>query len=166
VSLARRWLAGGAVAVLTVLGGCGYSMRPLSPVGVRTVAVEVIENPTFWRDLEFQLTEDLKNAILSRTDLLIVEKDRADVLLSGKIVNFIEQVLVEDPIDDVLESSVIVTADFVLKDLRTGNERSRVRLTDTAEFVVGSNENVNSATAEAFSDLSEKVIYSLLEEPF
>jgi len=141
-------------------------MRPLSPVGVRTVAVEVIENPTFWRDLEFQLTEDLKNAILSRTDLLIVEKDRADVLLSGKIVNFLEQVLVEDPVDNVLESSVIVTADFVLKDLRTGNERSRVRLTDTAEFVVGRNEDVNSATAEAFSDLSEKVIYSLLEEPF
>jgi hypothetical protein len=161
-----RWIPLGLVPMLGLLGACGYSMRRLTPPGVRTVAVEVIENPTFRRDIEFQLTEDLKNAILSRTDLLVVDKNRADLLLSGTILQFREQVLAENLEDDIVQSSVIVTVEFVLTDRRTGKERDRDRITDVSEFGVGRNEDLGSATSEAFSDLAEKVIYRFLEEPF
>jgi len=155
-----------ALAVLAAAGACGYSTRSLVLGGVNTVAVEMIENPTFRRDLEFRLLEDVKAAILSRTDLRIVEKSRADVILSGSIVNVREQVLSEDRVDNIVESSVIISVDFTLRDARSGETIRDARLTDRAEFLIGRGEDFNSATQESFSDLSERLVYRLLEEPF
>ena len=161
-----RWVAAGLVPIVFLTASCGYSMRRLTPEGVRTVAVDVIENPTFRRDLEFQLTEDLKNAILSRTDLLIVDKNRADLLLTGTILQFREQVVAENRADNVVQSSVMVTAEFVVTDLRSGRERDRARVTDVAEFGAGNERDLAGATSSAFADLAERTIYRFFEEPF
>ena len=144
---------------------CGYSTRSLVSGNAKTVAVAMVENPTFRRDLEFQLTSDLKEAILSRTDLRIVDERRADIVLVGKIVRVREQVLAENRVDDVLESSVIITVEFTARNRATGKDDT-VRLTDRAEFISGRGEDLNSATQESFDDLAERLIYELLEEPF
>jgi len=150
-------LAGLVLAATTAVSGCGYSMGSLVRDDIRTVAVQLAENPTFRRQLEFQLTEDLKSAILSRTELRIVEENEADVVLFGRILNVREQVLIE--------SSVLITVEFRAVDRRDGTEKT-VRLTDRAEFLTGRGENFDSATEESFSDLSEALVYNLLEKPF
>ncbi len=164
----RLALGGSLLALLLVAliaPGCGYSMKSLTSEGVSTVAVEMVKNPTFRRDLEFQLTTDLKEAILSRTDLRIVERTQADVLISGTIIRVREQVLTEDRLDNVEESAVIVTVEFTATNQNTGEVRS-TKVTDRAEFIVGRDEDLNSATAESFRDLSEQLVYNLLEKPF
>ena len=152
--------------VLGILAGCGYSMRSLTYEGVHTVAVEMIENPTFRRDLEFELTQELKVAILSRTQLRIAEPGNADLLLKGKIVDVREQVLAENPIGDVVESSIIITVVFTTVDPRTGAEIRTRRIRDRVDFVVGRTKNVNPATVRAFQDISEHAVYAMLEEGF
>ena len=153
-----------ALAVLSV-SSCGYSTRSLVSGDAKTVAVAMVENPTFRRDLEFQLTSDLKEAILSRTDLRIVDERRADIVLVGKIVRVREQVLAENRVDDVLESSVIITVEFTARNRASGKDDT-VRMTDRAEFLTGRGEDLNSATEESFDDLAERIVYELLEEPF
>lgn len=151
--------------ILTAVSGCGYSTRSLMLEGVRTVSVEVVSNATFRRDLEFVLTQDLKAAILSRTDLRIVEKEQADVILTGTILRVREQVLQENRDDDIVESSLVTTVEFTAENRHTG-EAKTIRLSDRAEFLIGRNEDINSATQESYSDLSERLIYNLLERGF
>lgn len=163
---AARTLPAIALVVLAVSTvSCGYSTRSLVSGNAKTVAVAMVENPTFRRDLEFQLTSDLKEAILSRTDLRIVDERRADIVLVGKIVRVREQVLAENRVDDILESSVIITVEFTARNRATGKDDT-VRMTDRAEFITGRGEDLNSATQESFDDLAERLVYELLEEPF
>ena len=156
-----------ALLTLTFLlvPGCGYSTQSLMLEGVKTVSVDVVSNDTFRRDLEFILTADLKAAILSRTDLRIVEKEQADVALSGTIRRVREQVLQEDEVDNIVESSLITTVEFTALNRLTGEDKT-VTLSDRAEFLTGRNEDINSATQESYSELAEKLVYNLLERGF
>ncbi len=157
-------LGGALLVLLASVTGCGYSMGSLVRDDIRKVSVTLVENPTFRRDLEFLLTADLKAAILSRTELRIVDESQADVVLVGRILNVREQVLIEDRVDNVAESSVLITVEFRAVDQRDGTEKT-VRLTDRAEFLTGRGEDFASATEESFTDLSEALVYNLLETP-
>ncbi len=68
------------------LAGCGYSHKELFPKDVRTVAVPIFENRTFYQGVEFDLTEALIKEIERRTPYKVVAEDRADTILRGRVV--------------------------------------------------------------------------------
>jgi outer membrane lipopolysaccharide assembly protein LptE/RlpB len=159
VSWAPRILSLAAVA--STLAGCGYTTRSLIGDDFHTIHVEILGNKTFRRDLEFTLTRDIQDEILSRTNLRIVDREGADVRLEGDIVDFAENVLSTDDKDRVFESSVRVTVRFRLVDQRTGAEMRHFTLYDSAPFLAATGQTNRTATNRTFSDLAEHLVYEL-----
>ncbi len=115
-------------ALLTLLAlslaGCqGYSSKSLYPTDVQTVYVEMFENTTFRRSMEYTLTDALAKRIEAETPYKIVSsRDRADTVITGRIVNARTAALsTERNIGRVLEMDIELTAVVNWKNLRTGD---------------------------------------------
>ena len=147
------------------LGSCGYSSKSLLRSNVRSIYVPIFDNNTFRRGLEFDLTKAVRDQILLRTRLNIVDKDEADSILFGKISSVAEGVLIEDTRDNIVESRVTVGVDIRWVDKRTGRtiiERKNISM--PAEFIVGRNETLTSAGDEAFVRVAQNIIQAMEED--
>ena len=108
---------------LLFLAGCaGYSNTSLYPKDVATVYVEMFDNQSFRRGIEFELTDALAKRIEAQTPYKIVtNRDKADTVISGQIVQAKESVLTtERQIGRALEKNIELRAMVSWKNLRTG----------------------------------------------
>src|SRR3989304_4725045 len=96
------------------LGSCGYSSKSLLRSNVRSIYVPIFDNNTFRRGYEFDLTKAVRDQILLRTRLSIVDKDEADSILFGKISSVNENAIIEDRKDNIVESRVSIGVDIIL----------------------------------------------------
>lgn len=156
------WL--GLFTVSLLLAACGYTSRSQLRQNVNTIYIPILDNLTYRRGLEFDLTNALKNEILFRTRLKIVDKDHADSILYGRITDVKKLILLEDPRGNLSEAAMIIIMDFSWVDLRTGRTIvDKKNITQQAEFIAKKKEAEGTAEREAFVDLAEKVI-NLMEE--
>ncbi len=147
------------IILVLFLAGCGYTSRSLIEQNVRSIYVPIFDNETFRRGLEFNLTRAIKEEILYRTQLKIVDKRHADTILTGKIKEVQENVLIENPDAVVVESRVTVTVVVSWEDQRTGRFLMNNRaVSAAAEFIATRNEDVEFGEIEAFTDLAAKVV--------
>ena len=112
-----------ATCVFMTLAGCeGYSNTSLYPKDVATVYVEMFDNQSFRRGIEFELTDALAKRIEAQTPYKIVtSRDKADTVISGQIVQATESVLTtERQIGRALEKNIELRAVVSWKNLRTG----------------------------------------------
>jgi outer membrane lipopolysaccharide assembly protein LptE/RlpB len=163
----RRALAATTwIAVAALSGGCGYSTRSLLPEGVRTLAVDVFGNETFYREIEFQLTRELTRQVNVRTHYRLARRESADAILTGRILSVSRPTLVENRQDLVSEQAVIVTAEVTLTD-RHGRVIDHLAATSNrAEFIVERGETLETAFDEALADLAEQIINRLQDQSF
>ena len=70
-----------------LLAGCGYRATELFPTEYASVAVPIFQNQTFYRGLEFDLTEALVKELEQRTPYRTQPVGRADTLLQGTITD-------------------------------------------------------------------------------
>lgn len=156
------WL--GLFTASLLLAACGYTSRSQLRQNVNTIYIPIFDNLTYRRGLEFDLTNSLKNEILFRTRLKIVDKDHADSILYGSITDVKKLVLLEDPRANLVEAAMTIIIDFSWVDLRTGRTIvNKKNVTQQAEFLAKRKEDEGTAEREAFVDLAEKVI-ALMEE--
>lgn len=151
--------------VLVASGGCGYSAKSLLRSNVRSIYVPIFDNNTFRRGYEFSLTEAVRDQILLRTRLQVVDKDEADSILFGKITQVTENELINDRRDNIVESRVFVSAEFRWVDKRTGRtivERKNIK--QPAEFIVRRNETLTSAGNEAFVGVAQGIVEAMEED--
>ncbi len=114
--------------------------------------------------MEYELTKAIKNEIMFKTQLRIVNKNTADSLLEGEIVSFTEQTMIVDADDRIVEGRIFITVNFSWKDLRT--DRLLVDGKDvigTTEFVVDRGETIMTAKNEAYTDIAEKMVDQMNE---
>ncbi len=150
--------------VFAMISGCGYSTKSLISRNINSIYIPIFDNTTFRRGLEFDLAKAVKDEIMSRTNLRIVQKESADTILYGTIVDFTESVLIQNVRDDIVESRVEIYVDIKLVDRRT--DRTLVEekdLFESAEFIVNRGENINSATKENLFKLAETIVNHLEE---
>ncbi len=143
----------------TLLSGCGYTSRSLLEQNVRSIYIKIFDNETFRRDLEFDLTKAIKEEILLRTRLKIVDKKYADSILFGSIMTVRERVLIESPDAEVIESSVSATVLFSWTDQRTGRaiiDKHKVKA--SADFIATRNEDVRIGEIKAFVNAARKIV--------
>lgn len=102
--------------------GCNYRQAELFPTEYKTVAVPIFRNQSFYRGVEFDLTEALTKELELRSPYKVVPVDHADTLLDGTIVSVTQKQLSrrrDVGLPEEMELTVMV--DFQWKDQRTGN---------------------------------------------
>jgi len=153
------------VIIFTLISGCGYTTKSLISRKINSIYIPVFENKTFRRDLEFDLTNAVKDEIMSKTKLRIARKESADTILTGKIMKVTEGMLSSNVADDIVESRVTIFVDIKLVDRRTGRTLIEEKdLNQSAEFVVKRGENIRTASQESLARLAEIIVYHLEEK--
>lgn len=148
--------------MLVCLAGCGYHLGFQPIAGARSVAVPMLDNVTDRVQLEFRLTEAIRREILTRTSLKILPSDEADLLLTGTLTDFTQNVQAEDRADRPLLTSAVVRADFRLIDQRNGKVwRLAANRLELAEIDYELDTAVAEANDQAFRSMAERVILFL-----
>ncbi len=146
------------------LTGCslkGYSNTTLYPKEVTSVCVRMFDNRTFWRNMEYDLTDALSKRIEAKTPYKIIsDDDLADTVISGQITNVRKSVLIRDrEIGSALQNEMLIQAVVSWKNLKTGE-----LLIDSQEISAASqyseslNQGVGYATNLAANKLAERII--------
>jgi len=153
-----------AVVAATVLAGCGvagYTNKSLFPEDVRSVYIEMFDNRTFRRGIEYTLSDALAKRIESDTPYKIVsDRDRTDSVMGGQLVVIAESILtLERETGRALEKEVILTATINWKNLRTGrmmvNNESVTAAASYSDFL---NQDFTYASTLAANKLAEKIV--------
>ena len=148
--------------VFVLVSGCGYSQKSLISRKINSIYITTFENNTFMRGIEFDIAKAVKDEIMSRTSLRIVQKDSADVIMTGEIGGSAQAALSQSR-DNIVESSVSISASMTLLDTRTGRTMGGGG-SGGAAFIVDRGENVQSATEEAIANLARGLVDNLEEE--
>lgn len=115
-------------------------MASIYPSDVSTVAIEMIENRTFDRDVEFELTDALIKEIEARTPYKVTSVSGADTILTGRIRTIERDQLSKSRLTGLSEEvTVSVTIDLNWRDLRTGESLLKLDSFTASSLFVPSN---------------------------
>lgn len=162
-----------AVSCFALLaGGCGlstgYTNRSLFPSDVNNVYLEMFDNRSFRRGIEFPLSDALAKRIEVDTPYKIVsDRDRADSVMSGQLVSVGESVLtVERDLGQALEKEVILTAVVNWKNMKDGKLMINSRtVTASATYSDFQGQDFTYASGVAANKLARYIV-QLMENPW
>ena len=149
-----------------LLTGCGYSTTELYPTQYTSVTVPNFDNRSNDRNVEFTLREALIKEIEQRTPYKAVSgTGLSDTQLTGTVVRVDRKLLSRDATVGLpQEIEIVVTVDFLWKDLRTGKVIRGYRgLSAAGQFVpnrsVGEfdNDGVRLAVSRLASDIVSRM---------
>ncbi len=113
-------------SLMWIMHGCatdpteGYSTETIYPTTVGSIAIPIFDNPTFYRGLEFDLTDALVKEVQTHTPYKITTQSKADSVLTGQIRHVELRQLSKSPLTGLTEEAIVrVTIDFQWRDLRT-----------------------------------------------
>jgi hypothetical protein len=154
------------ITACMLIGGCGrsqggYTDQSLYPQNVQTVYVEMFENESFRRGLEYELTDAVAKRIEAETPYKIVsDRDIADSVISGKIKAINEAVLsMERQTGRPLEKQATVAAVVSWKNLKTGQLFiENVKVKEAMSFSAWLNQGEDYGSAVAANRLAERIV--------
>jgi len=153
---ALSWLA---------LTGCdviaGYSDRPLYPTNIKSVCVDIFENESFRRGMEFELTDALKKRIEAQTPYKIVSSPNlADSVISGQLTSVGESILsLERQKGSALEKEVTISAVVNWKNLKTGELLlERLPVSAAGSYSTLQNQSYSYGAAIAANKLAQRIV--------
>jgi hypothetical protein len=165
----RRRLCGWVNAVTCLLAtfalaGCGrtgYSNDSMFPKDIGSVCLEMFDNQTFRRGVEYDLSDALAKRIETDTPYKIVSsRERADTVISGRIISIAEAVLSsERELGGVLEKEMEIATMVTWKNLKTGDllvENEIVRA--SATYSEYQNQDAKYAYSIAANNLARKIV--------
>lgn len=162
----------GVMAVGGALGGCtgfaGYSNASLFPNDVKSVYLEMFDNRSFRRGIEYTVSDALAKRIEAQTPYKIVSsRDRADSVISGQLASAGESILtLEREIGRALEKEVVLTAVVNWKDLKTGRLMiNNDTVTAAATYSEFQGQDFTYASAVAANKLAQNIV-ELMENPW
>ena len=147
------------------LSGCngffGYSDESLFPENVNSVCLEMFDNQSFRRGVEYDLSDALAKRIEVETPYKIVSNaDRADTVISGQIISISEYALSTDrEIGSILEKEVELRAIVDWKNLKTGDlliDHQEVRA--SASYSPYQMQDFKYASSLAANNLARKIV--------
>jgi len=161
--------------LIFVICGCGYTNKSLIVPGSDKIFVETFKNKiditkepstghkynVYKPFLETKATDAVINKIIYDGNFKVVDKNSADLILQGEVVNFLRQPLRYSDANDILEYRLNIMVNFALKDARTGKIiMGQKNLTaDTSYFLTGSSAKTeDSAVDTLLSDLARRVV--------
>jgi hypothetical protein len=162
----RLFIAAAALPVCGLPSGCVTMHRgDLYADDRDQVFVRYFTNDTFYRDVEFDLSEQLVQEILSSPGLRLSSKAEAEIVLSGRVVDVRQHVLSENPNQTPTSANTSITVEVLVEDARTGEVIRKQRVSQQGQFVPARGETVESARLEAYRFLARDIV-RVLEEDF
>ena len=150
-----------SVLVFGLCGCSGYTNQSLYPQDVQSICIEMFDNESFQRGVEYELTDALAKRIEAQTPYKIVsDKDRADAVISGKITSAATAVLTaERQTGRALEKEIGITAVVNWKNLRTGQLLlDNKKVSASAGFSEWQNQGVDYASTLAANKLAQRIV--------
>jgi len=154
-----------------VFCGCsdigGYSNKSLFPEDVSSVCLEMFDNRSFRRGVEYDLSDALSKRIEAATPYKIISsKDRADTVMSGQIMSINESVLsVERETGRALEKEVHLSAVVNWKNLKTGQLLiDNKTVTSQATYSAYQDQDFRYASALAANKLARSIVEMMEKE--
>jgi hypothetical protein len=141
--------------------GCGYSNESLYPDRVTSVYVEMFDNRSFWRGVEYKLTDALAKRIEAQTPYKVVSsRDRADSIISGQIVSIDQGSLSrERQTGRLLEKEVLLEATVSWKNLKTAEMlMNNQAVNASASYSEWQNQGFDYASSLAANKLAEQIV--------
>ncbi|MHC4324349.1 MAG: LPS assembly lipoprotein LptE [Planctomycetota bacterium] len=146
---------------LGLCGCAGYSNDSLFPEDVRSVCLEMFDNQTFRRGVEYELSDALAKRIEVDTPYKIVsDSDRADTVISGQIVSIGELGLSTDrDLGTVLEKEVELHVVVNWKNLKTGQlMMDQLNVSASASYSEYQQQDFKYASTLAANNLARKIV--------
>jgi hypothetical protein len=162
----RRLLAVAALPACLLLAACVSLHRgDLFADDRDQVFVSYFSNETFYRDVEFDLTEQLVAEIHSSPGLRLSSRAEAEILLTGRVVDVRQHVLSENPNQTPTSANTSITVEVLVQDARTGEVLRKRKVSQQGQFVPARGEVIQSARREAYRFLARDIV-RVLEEDF
>ncbi len=170
----KIWLWG--LVFCVILSGCGYTTRSASMGSLRTIHIQDFKNEISYTDeggkniyiplLELEVTNAVIDRFLFDGNLKVVQKEQADLILSGKLLSYRRDVLRYTDDEDAWEYRISITVSLVLwntkKQEMEWSERSFVG--DAEYFVSGSlAKSEEAAIDDAVLDLARRIVERTVE---
>lgn len=160
-----KWALRLAPLLMTALTGCGYHAGSLISADIKTVHVAMFDNKDFRHEIEFALTEAVKNEVVRRTHLKLADRTSAQSVLEGTILRIEPSTIAFDQFDQVFSQGLTVHVDF--RWTKQGDGRvlaSAEELSYTAQLVAVRGDTETTATAVAFRDLAKLIVERMQED--
>jgi hypothetical protein len=122
-----------ALSLLLFCSGCGYQQsgsmanangyqwRTLYRDDVKTVAVPIFTNRTYYRGAEFMLSKAVVNQLEGQSPYKVVPRERADTILTGQVDRVVVHTTSESFLNGLPQDQLyVIIVSFTWKDLRTG----------------------------------------------
>ncbi|HVS19398.1 MAG TPA: LPS assembly lipoprotein LptE [Planctomycetota bacterium] len=104
----------GLALALALAAGCGYSTGVRLPEQVQTVGVEIFGNDSKQRDIEVELQRLVADAVARLVHARLVPPDQADLVVRGRIVEYVRRNGIRSPQNELLETGVRITLEVQL----------------------------------------------------
>ena len=160
----RRLLPIAALGAAMLSACVGLQQGDVYPDDRDSVWISYFGNETFYRDVEFELTEQVVDEILSSPGLHLSSKDEAEIHLSGRVLDISQSVLAEDPQQNPTATATVVTVEISVLDAHTGAVLKQRRLHQRGQSVPGLGQDLQFARREAFRYLARDIVRELEEE--
>ncbi len=154
------WFA--LVFFISIFSGCtGYSNESLFSQDISSVCLQMFDNQTFRRGIEYELSDALAKRIEAQTPYKIISsRDRADTVISGQIVSIGESALsTEREMGRVMETEVQLHAVVNWKNLKTGELLiDNQTVSAEATYSPYQKQDFSYASALAANNLARKIV--------
>ena len=145
----------------TLCGCAGYSNESLYPDDISSVCLEMFDNQSFRRGVEFELSDALAKRIEADTPYkIITDADRADTVIGGQIVSIGQLALSTDrELGTVLESEVLLRAVVHWKNFKTGELMiDYEQVSASASYSTLQMQDFKYASSLAANNLARKIV--------
>mgnify|MGYP001089470879 FL=1 len=139
----------------------GYSNESLFPEDVGSVCLEMFDNRTLRRGVEYELSDALAKRIELDTPYKIIsDSDRADTVMNGQIVSISQFALSTDrDVGSVLEKEVELRAVVNWKNLKTGQLMiDHIIVSASASYSRYQQQDFKYASTLAANNLARKIV--------
>ncbi len=168
------------VVFLLVFPGCGYTTKTILPEGVKTVHVDIFRNniditkeasakdryEIYRPNLEVDLRDSIVNRIFLDGNLKMSDKDSADAVLEGQILQYRKDPLrYQNEVVQEYRVSLVCSIKLVRqKDSEVLFEEENIT-GDTTYFTTGTLQKTEtSALNDAMSDLARRIVNKIVED--
>jgi hypothetical protein len=152
------------IAALSLVGCTGYSSESLFDDSVRSVYLQMFDNQSFQRDIEYQLTDALAKRIEADTPYKIVSnRNKADSIISGQITSAsTSAITTERQTGRALENEVTITAVVTWENLKTGNMIiEKMPMSASASFSEWQSQGFSYGSTLAANNLAKRIVESM-----